>query len=713
MKYINQTKLLTAFLMLAGTAITVTTINPVCALASETESASGASSSSNASLDDTDASPSGSTNPEDASSASTADNTGSEDASSARSTDSTDSETASSASTADSTGSEAANSASTVDSTGSETTSSADSTGSDATAQSTDVVSFTAEDITPTPIGWYQSGDSWYYYSAQGELQTGWQQIGSAWFYLDPVTGIMQTGWLTLGANRFYLHPYGAMATGWLHLGQTWYYLKSSGAAATGWQQIGKYWYYFSPEDAAMHTGWLSLGNNLFYMSNSGAMVTGSRKIDGKTYLFSADGASQGSGDSIRIFIPQTTGDQTRYGDSTVIYNTVTKDCIVIDGGLESVQSSTIAHLRENGLTAITLVVTHWHDDHADGALAILQAAGISVDRCILWNPEELQNVGENGYEEDILRGHEFIGAARKAGATIQYISAGKVTDISVGTIQCKAYRKQLDLSKKEGFRHNDMSIACYFPELSYFTSADTITSTNIAANALTGQPEDQITVFKIPHHGNAAPETVVNNMISKGAKLCWYNDTGDIDSYFNYYGAYKCDRALTTINTVRSILITTSNKLMTVTTGSRNWKFSVPYASAPIADGWFQSSGKWYWYNNNHYSTGWTRITWKNSPRWFFFKKNGQMRTGWMQDGSAWYYLNPTDGAMLTGWAKIGNHWYYLGTDGKMRTGWLRTGGYWYYLDPQNGAMLTGRHYLEWYGEKSWYTFNKQGKLI
>ena len=86
----------------------------------------------------------------------------------------------------------------------------------------------------------------------------------------------------------------------------------------------------------------------------------------------------------------------------------------------------------------------------------------------------------------------------------------------------------------------------------------------------------------------------------------------------------------------------------------------------------------------------------------WFYFDGSGRMVTGWLWDGSNWYYLNPvsdgTRGAMKTGWIQDGGRWYYLntisdGTRGAMKTGWISVGGKEYYLntvsDGTRGALL------------------------
>ena len=42
----------------------------------------------------------------------------------------------------------------------------------------------------------------------------------------------------------------------------------------------------------------------------------------------------------------------------------------------------------------------------------------------------------------------------------------------------------------------------------------------------------------------------------------------------------------------------------------------------------------------------------------------------------------------MKTGWLQLGNHWYYLDASGARVTGWLDLNGTWYYLYPSSGIM-------------------------
>lgn len=113
------------------------------------------------------------------------------------------------------------------------------------------------------------------------------------------------------------------------------------------------------------------------------------------------------------------------------------------------------------------------------------------------------------------------------------------------------------------------------------------------------------------------------------------------------------------------------------------NWRY---YLNGDLVTGWLNDGGKWYFMNaDGNMQTGWV----KDGGNWHYLAPSGDMRTGWLKEGTIWYYLTPS-GAMKTGWVKDGPNWYYLVTSGGMRTGWVKDGPNWYYMN-SSGAMKTG----------------------
>lgn len=76
----------------------------------------------------------------------------------------------------------------------------------------------------------------------------------------------------------------------------------------------------------------------------------------------------------------------------------------------------------------------------------------------------------------------------------------------------------------------------------------------------------------------------------------------------------------------------------------------------------WRQNNNGWWNLNENGYSVGWEQI----GDNWFYFDRDGYMKTGWVKDGDKWYFLN-SNGYMKTGWIKDGDKWYFLNLNGDM----------------------------------------------
>ena len=142
----------------------------------------------------------------------------------------------------------------------------------------------------PGPVSeWVNVDGEWYYYGADGAIQTGWILIDGTWYYSND-SGVRQTGWVSVGGKWYYLNASGAMQTGWVAVGGTWYYMNSSGAMQTGWLSVGGKWYYLNAS-GAMQTGWVAVGGTWYYMNSSGAMLTGEQWIGGQRYVFASNGA--------------------------------------------------------------------------------------------------------------------------------------------------------------------------------------------------------------------------------------------------------------------------------------------------------------------------------------------------------------------------------------------------------------------------------------
>ena len=175
----------------------------------------------------------------------------------------------------------------------------------------------------------------WYYFDANGIMQTGFvnlgykivyynyngwmlygeHQLNGYWYYFDNGTGAMQTGFVNLGHKIVYynakgqmqygehqLNGYwyyfdtgtGAMQTGFVNLGHKIVYYNTKGQMQYGEHQLNGYWYYFDTGTGAMQTGFVNLGHKIVYYNTEGQMQYGEHQINGYWYYFdTGSGAMQ------------------------------------------------------------------------------------------------------------------------------------------------------------------------------------------------------------------------------------------------------------------------------------------------------------------------------------------------------------------------------------------------------------------------------------
>ena len=145
-------------------------------------------------------------------------------------------------------------------------------------------------------FSWLKIGKSYYYFDANGVVETGFFRVGADMYYAN-TKGARKTGWVTVNGRKYFFGPKtGVMQTGWLTYQKAKYYLtpssasKTYGAAITGWSRTNDGTYYFN-SDGRMQTGWLQQNDVKYYFDKTtGKMVTGKRTIDGKLYDFGTNG---------------------------------------------------------------------------------------------------------------------------------------------------------------------------------------------------------------------------------------------------------------------------------------------------------------------------------------------------------------------------------------------------------------------------------------
>ncbi|MBO4235311.1 MAG: hypothetical protein J5928_02545 [Firmicutes bacterium] len=168
---------------------------------------------------------------------------------------------------------------------------------------------------------------------------------------------------------------------------------------------------------------------------------------------------------------------------------------------------------------------------------------------------------------------------------------------------------------------------------------------------------------------------------------------------------------------------------------GTWRWFYVCEDGSAAV--GWKQINGSWYYFHiGEDYARGYMRryavdvdgIRWflyesgvlreeegwvktgmYGEHHWMYLNSNGSLRTGWVEDGGKWYYLDYA-GVMVSGMGRyyIDGKYYAFSPDGSMRIGWVKEGDYWYYYGA-DGALYTNGTYTI---NGTSYTFDRYGKM-
>ena len=140
---------------------------------------------------------------------------------------------------------------------------------------------------------------------------------------------------------------------------------------------------------------------------------------------------------------------------------------------------------------------------------------------------------------------------------------------------------------------------------------------------------------------------------------------------------------------------------------------------SGAMATGWIQVGGTWYYMNA---SGAMVTDTWigdnyvDGSGAWVQGKTRAQ--TYWVQNNGGWLYVQEDGSYAKSTWKTIDGKEYYFGADGYMATGWLKQGSTWYYLKPtaKNSTEKVGeKAYNYWVGTAGigGYYIDKYGRMV
>ena len=404
----------------------------------------------------------------------------------------------------------------------------------------------------------------------------------------------------------------------WIQNGNRWWYRHADGSYTTnGWEVINGAWYYF---DGAgwMVTGWLKLSGTWYYLTGSGAMATGWIQTGGTWYYMNASGAM--------------------VTDTWIGNNYVDGSGAWIPGKVKA-QAGWV----QNG--------SRWWYRHADGSYTT------------------------NGWE--VINGawYYFDGAGwmvtgwLKLSGTWYYLTGSGA--MATGWIQVGG--------------------TWYYMN----TSGAMVTDTWIGNNYVDGSGA------WIPGKVKAQAGWV------QSGNRWWYRHADGSYTKNNWEAIngtwYYFDGA--------GWMVTGWLKL------SGTWYYLT--GSGAMATGWIQVGGTWYYMNA---SGAMVTDTWigdnyvDGSGAWVQGKTRAQAY--WVQNNGGWLYVQEDGSYAKSTWKTIDGKEYYFGADGYMVTGWLKQGSTWYYLKPtaKNSTEKVGeKAYNYWVGTAGigGYYIDKYGRMV
>ena len=404
----------------------------------------------------------------------------------------------------------------------------------------------------------------------------------------------------------------------WIQNGNRWWYRHADGSYTTnGWEVINGAWYYF---DGAgwMVTGWIKLSGTWYYLTGSGAMATGWIQVGGTWYYMNASGAM--------------------VTDTWIGNNYVDGSGAWIPGKVKA-QAGWV----QNG--------SRWWYRHADGSYTT------------------------NGWE--VINGawYYFDGAGwmvtgwLKLSGTWYYLTGSGA--MATGWIQVGG--------------------TWYYMN----ASGAMVTDTWIGNNYVDGSGA------WIPGKVKAQAGWV------QSGNRWWYRHADGSYTKNNWEAIngtwYYFDGA--------GWMVTGWIKL------SGTWYYLT--GSGAMATGWIQVGGTWYYMNA---SGAMVTDTWigdnyvDGSGAWVQGKTRAQAY--WVQNNGGWLYVQEDGSYAKSTWKTIDGKEYYFGADGYMVTGWLKQGSTWYYLKPtaKNSTEKVGeKAYNYWVGTAGigGYYIDKYGRMV
>ena len=469
-----------------------------------------------------------------------------------------------------------------------------------------------AED-TPVYEGWIQLEGEWYYYGKDGAEYTGWLKSGKDWYYIYESHMVYDTEWYEIDGKLYAFDKNGVMRTGWdLDEGEGYYENgykdeETGNWVGTDWvDDPWSEWYYYG-SDGAMVTGWQKIGKDWYYFGEYGTMYAdGIHHIGGvwneetEEYDGGAEYAFKASGAMITGWYEEKHEGYYENGyEDEETGNWVGTDWV-------DDPWSIWYYFKSNGMHRGWLQLGKtWYYFDEDGWM---------LNDCI-------QNIGGVWNEET----EEYEGGAEYA-----FKASGAMV---TGWYEDKWYDEEYDeywsdwyYFKSSGEMHYgwlQIGKTWYFLDYEYgYMYADTVTQ--IAEGWIDGIGEVGGEWF----YGFKANGAMVTGWYENK----WYDE--DEEEWYSDWYYFK--------------------------------------SSGKAYNGWLKSGGKWYYLEDGYmYSEG----VWEVDGVLYGFNPNGTLASGWVYDTcyEEWYYANKDGVVNKTGWIKDGSTWYYV-EDGWMYYGDIYT---------------------------------------
>ena len=394
-----------------------------------------------------------------------------------------------------------------------------------------------------------------------------------------------------------------------------------------------------------------------------------------------------------------------RWGDCTIIDDG--SNYLVVDGYCGIGTTRLISRLKSLKIKNPVLFISHAHYDHYYGIRKIINDKWFSPACLYMYDPSTLSSSASSDVRSEISTMKAIVSEAKKRRIPVKYLKNGD--KLTFGEIKFNVYHEQPRYKGNSDAYINDGSLCFWFPELLYLTTGD---AGMWCANRYNLHP-----VFvKGGHHGNdmsgdgLKPSQMAPWLKNNGCIYYWDNDISPNYTQFLMTGREDCISAgMKFFSCIGDIDVIFVCGKATITKGSSQWTYQIPYKGT-YAEGWVKDSkGWWYRYKDGTWAVGWALLKWSKGTDWFYFDSKGYMVTGWQHlkwsKGTNWFYFDETSGAMRTGWIKDKGWWYWLDQNGAMLTGWITYKGKKCYLEPVSGknqghaycnctAVIDGKRY-------------------